>query len=155
MLQVFRIARCKWSRELSGYGASLSHTNRWNSYGIPMLYTAQSRALAVCEVLVHLDHDVVPRDMCLMTMELEDDALIQDLALSGSEWPLPLEHCRRIGDSWVRANEKPVLRVPSALIQGEYNYIFNPRHADFDALKIAHVEPFRFDSRWFLKQHSR
>jgi RES domain-containing protein len=39
------------------------------------------------------------------------------------------------------------LRVPSAIVEGEFNYLLNPRHDDFVQIKIATPEPFSFDPR--------
>jgi RES domain-containing protein len=39
------------------------------------------------------------------------------------------------------------MRVPSAVTRGEFNYLLNPRHPDFDRLGIGKAVRFRFDSR--------
>jgi len=44
-----------------------------------------------------------------------------------------------------------VLKVPSAVVQEEYNYLVNPNHRDFHKVKIIAVEPFTFDERLFKK----
>jgi RES domain-containing protein len=40
-----------------------------------------------------------------------------------------------------------VLRVPSVVTAGEFNFILNPRHPDFARLKLGLPEPFAFDAR--------
>jgi RES domain-containing protein len=40
-----------------------------------------------------------------------------------------------------------VLQVPSRVIPVEPNYVLNPVHPDFQRLRIAPPEPFRFDER--------
>jgi RES domain-containing protein len=40
-----------------------------------------------------------------------------------------------------------VLKVPSAIIDLEYNYLLNPAHPDFEKIKIRSVNKFTFDPR--------
>jgi len=40
-----------------------------------------------------------------------------------------------------------VLRVPSLVVDGEFNYVLNPRHADFTRLEIGEPLEFSFDPR--------
>ena len=40
-----------------------------------------------------------------------------------------------------------VLRVPSAVTEGEYNYLLNPAHVDFKKLIIGRMEAFKLDPR--------
>jgi RES domain-containing protein len=50
---VFRLSRKKYAGELTEKGAALSG-NRWNSKAVQMICCADSRALAMAEVVVHL-----------------------------------------------------------------------------------------------------
>ena len=50
---VFRLAKKQYTHKLSGEGAEL-YGGRWNSVGTPMLYTSESRSLALLELAVHL-----------------------------------------------------------------------------------------------------
>jgi hypothetical protein len=40
-----------------------------------------------------------------------------------------------------------VLRVPSAVIPAEYNFLLNLSHKDFEKLRIGKPQRFRFDRR--------
>lgn len=40
-----------------------------------------------------------------------------------------------------------VLRLPSAVIPEEYNYLLNPNHPDFNRLCLSEPKPFSFDPR--------
>ena len=42
------------------------------------------------------------------------------------------------------------MKVPSALINGEFNYLINPKHKDFSKIMIINKESFNFDARMFL-----
>jgi len=54
---------------------------------------------------------------------------------------------RSKGDDWVAENKYLVLKVPSAIIKNEFNYLINPNHVDFDRIKLITIESFFFDSR--------
>lgn len=70
-MRVYRLARQKYVDDLSGTGAAL-FGYRWNSKGVKMVYTAQSRALAMAEVAVHLSLISLPEDYMMITLELPD-----------------------------------------------------------------------------------
>lgn len=63
-MKVFRIDRKKYlDSTLSGIGASRATGFRWNSLNTRLVYTAESRALAILEVAVHLDlAEDLPKD---------------------------------------------------------------------------------------------
>ena len=56
-------------------------------------------------------------------------------------------HCQQIGDKWSDESESAVLRVPSAIIKKEYNYLINPNHEFFRNIGIIRIEEFEFDPR--------
>jgi RES domain-containing protein len=43
------------------------------------------------------------------------------------------------------------MKVPSAVVQGDFNYLINPFHKDYSRIKIVSTERFSFDNRLFLK----
>jgi RES domain-containing protein len=66
-----------------------------------------------------------------------------------SNWratPVP-DSTRRFGSRWLETGAAPVLRVPSAVILGEFNYVLNPRHAAFTRIQIGASKAFHFDVR--------
>ena len=52
-----------------------------------------------------------------------------------------------IGDDWFASRRTTVLKVPSAIIRVEFNYLLNPLHADFSRINIQAAEPFVLDRR--------
>ncbi len=60
---------------------------------------------------------------------------------------LQMPSTQSIGDAWITAAKTPVLRVPSAIIPGDSNYLLNPSHKDFLKIKLIKTIPFDFDSR--------
>ena len=151
-MKVYRLSRKKYSEELSGKGAAIVG-GRWNSRGTQIIYTAQSRALALAEVAVHLTVATLPDDFVMVEIELPDQMAIakldpEDLPKRWNVFPYNLQ-TQNFGDDFVRTSEKAVLRVPSAVVPGDFNYLINPRHSEFGEIKISKIEDFPMDNRLF------
>jgi RES domain-containing protein len=150
---VFRLSKSKYSLDLSGKGAEHSG-GRWNSKGVAMVYTSESRALCTTEIAVHTPLGNIPTDYQIISIEIPDE-LIDGVELNSlpSNWnSIPHSHLtQNIGDRFVIDNVYLVLKVPSAVVQGDHNYLINPNHKDFDKVKILEVEGFNFDNRLFVK----
>lgn len=134
-----------------GEGARL-YGGRWNSPGTRMVYTAQSQALAILEILVHLEKAGVLPSYSLCAAHFAED-LVEALdpeALPDNwrSYPSP-SGLRAIGDAWVAEQTSAVLEVPSVIVDDESNYLINPAHPDFSSLTISEPRPFDFDVRLF------
>ncbi|MEZ2338702.1 RES family NAD+ phosphorylase [Mucilaginibacter sp. RCC_168] len=146
---LYRIAKCHYADDLSGTGARL-YGGRWNSEGKPMLYLASSRSLAILEVLVHLDPLIVPANFCIAQIDVPDYSITQlNHALLPDNWqdvsgPVAL---RKLGDEFLKKQEYLAMRVPSAIVPAEVNYILNPLHPEARNIKIVNKESFSFDDR--------
>lgn len=154
---VYRLSRGKYKKDLSGKGAKLAG-GRWNSKGIPLLYTAQSRALCSVEIAVHVPFGVLPKNYKLLTIEFPNSVKTKVLSTNKlpSNWkenPHP-GSTQQIGDKFAEENKYLVLKVPSAVVQGAYNYLLNPNHTDFKKVAIVNIEPFEFDTRLFKNRSS-
>jgi RES domain-containing protein len=149
---VFRLAKSSFASDLSGKGAQL-YGGRWNSKGVPMLYTCQSRALCLVEVAVHLPLGLMPRDYRLVSIAIPDNEMIERVLLDQlpGNWKMfPHPHfTQEVGNMFVKKGESLVLEVPSAVVQGEYNYLINPMHPHFEMVRIVENEQFVFDERLF------
>ena len=78
-----------------------------------------------------------------------DERLIEIAKHLPKDWrqlPAP-PSTREFGTQWVRQARSPVLQVPSIVVDGEFNYVLDPRHADFAQLKIGAPVSFSFDPR--------
>lgn len=151
-MEVFRLARKKYPVELSGRGASISGA-RWNSKGTEIIYCAQSRALAMAEVLVHLSLATLPSDFVMLTIDIPEEIFVEvlDLDKLNIDWnvfPCTFE-TPLLGDDFIRRNQACVLKVPSAVVKGDFNFLVNPNHTDFYQIKIINEIDFPFDKRIF------
>ncbi len=52
-----------------------------------------------------------------------------------------------IGSNWFINQESLVLKVPSAIIPLEDNFIINTKHKDFNQVKLIMVEDYFWDQR--------
>lgn len=148
---VFRLSRAKYKHDLSGKGAELAG-GRWNSVGISLLYTSANRALCTTEIAVHTPLGIVPKDYRLIIIELPEVIIEKvDISILPKSWNTSphQKFTKRYGDEFVYKNDRLILQVPSAVIQGEFNYLINPKHPDFTAIKIIKTETFKFDKRLF------
>ncbi len=147
-MMLFRLTRLKYAQDLSGYGASLSSTNRWNSKGNSVLYTASNRALAFAEILPHLDLSEIPKDYVMLTLRVPDDVVIVDVNLLENIREIPIKKTQQLGDEFLKNKFQFATRVPSAVVPGEFNVLINPSHPLADRLIIEDVQPLQFDSRF-------
>lgn len=149
---VYRLSRKKYTHELSGKDAALIG-NRWNSKGVEMIYTSESRALAMAEVAVHLTLATLPNDFILLEILITDKVLILELTPKelSKNWNAFPHHpeTQFLGDQFIRDNQFAVMKVPSAVVQGDFNYIINPYNSQFKLIKIATQLPFLLDQRFF------
>lgn len=150
-MKVFRLSRKKYAKTLSGVGAAL-FGNRWNSKGVEMVYTAESRALAMAEVAVHLSIARLPKDYMMLEIEIPESVSICQLKKrlkKGWNDNPPSAISQDFGDTFIRDGECCVFKVPSAVVQGDFNYLINPYHNDFKKIKISSAVAFPFDTRMF------
>jgi RES domain-containing protein len=148
---VYRLTKQKYARDLSGIGAKLA-PGRWNQ-GLPVLYTAQSIALAALEVLVHVPAAYAPKQYELIEIELPEDALVETLDLNklptGWNNSPPESKTKRIGEEWLQSMRSLVLRVPSVIVPEECVVLINPLHPDHSKVKVRKTSSFAFDGRLF------
>lgn len=151
---VYRLCRKAYANDLSGRGAELNG-GRWNGKGTAMIYTSASRALCMVEIMVHIPAGITPKDFYLVSITIPDTVPIITIAPKNlpENWnknPIP-SSTQKIGNAFIAGQEALILKVPSAVVKGEWNYLINPLHKDFKRVKITATEPFGFDGRLFKK----
>ena len=55
--------------------------------------------------------------------------------------------CQALGDKWYAAGETAVLKVPSAVLPQENNFVLNATHKDFAKIKLVDTIPIVPDER--------
>jgi len=148
---VYRICKARYAKDLSGTGAE-RFGGRWNSKGTPLLYTSSSRALCLLELAVHLPLTNIPDNYQMVSIELPDDKMS---TLAKKKWPsdwnsIPHENASQLlGDAFVQNQKHLALKVPSAVVEGDFNCIINPRHLAMNTVSVQDVSPCSFDDRLF------
>ena len=143
----YRVCRRIYAR-LDGEG-SRKVGGRWNSPGRPVVYKAQRVALAVLENLVHMSRQDYPTGYVVVEATIPDHVrILGHTRFLDSESSDPMRE-RRAGDDWLASVESAVLRVPSAVVLGDLNYLINPQHLDFAQITVEPPMPMRFDERPF------
>ncbi|GAA5141202.1 RES family NAD+ phosphorylase [Thalassotalea piscium] len=151
MIKGYRIVKKKHeSSAFDGEGSRL-YGGRWNSVGTSCVYLASSESLAMLEVLVHLNNVDILDQYTLFEFEFKTSEMVAlDNKFLPGNWndnPSPPETAQ-IGDEWVESTCSLVLRIPSSVVQREYNYLININHPSFKKAKSkAKKIPFTFDSR--------
>lgn len=151
---VCRLSKEKYRNDLSGKGAEIAG-GRWNSKSTAVIYTSESRALCTAEIAVHTPIGIIPENYYLAEIEIPDEIEIEEISISRlpADWnQFPHSHAtQKTGNQFISDNKSLVLKVPSAVVQGDFNYLINPRHADFSKVKIKRTESFSFDERLFRR----
>ncbi len=137
----------KWSRQLTASG----NEGRWNSKGQLVIYCSSSRALACLENMVHRGGEGNSNLYKTMIIEMPDyiaqkEILLSKLMFSWRERN-NFSYTQELGDEWISSNATVVLKIPSAIIPEESNYILNTQHKDFSKIRLRRVENFYLDSR--------
>jgi RES domain-containing protein len=146
----WRITKTRYaSSAFDGEGARL-HGGRWNSRGTRVVYGSESVALATLEMLVGLQDAALLSTYSVIQVEFPD-RLVETLNPTAlpSSWKQhpPSPDTQRVGDLWVAEARSAVLQVPSAIVEAEHNFLFNPAHRDFAGIRIHAPQRFHLDPR--------
>ncbi len=150
MIHAWRITKRRYTGSAFDGEGARRYGGRWNSPGHAAVYVSETRALATLEILAGLRTPVVVPAYVLIGVEF-DEVLVTsldsaDLPQSWKAYP-PDPGTQMLGDRWIVAKESAVLRVPSALVPGEFNFVINPHHPDFGSIRIGEPEDLHLDPR--------
>ena len=145
---VHRICKAKYASTIFSGAGGMESSGRWHHKGLPIVYTAQTLSLCALEYLVHLGRRDSNIALVSAQLTISDDIPVKGLDVSTlpanwDAWP-PLEATMAIGDAWLAESKSAVLKVPSALIPAESNFLLNPRHPDFAQVSRSASMPARF-----------
>jgi RES domain-containing protein len=150
-MYVYRISQTRYASSLVAPGIA----GRWNSFGQKVLYTGGTLALSCLEVLVHRSGaSIAAGDFSTAIINIEEAVKIEEITIDelvkqDPQWFLVENYVttQAIGDRWLTSGTSAILKVPSAIIDLEHNYLINPNHPDFSKVHIAKVTKFTFDRR--------
>ena len=148
-MEVFRIVNDTFSKKLTASGRA----NRWNFDDQFVIYTGHSRSLSTLELIVHQNSISPAFKYKVMTISIADE---ENLISSILQKDLPktwrsmisYPHLQHLGNEWYKNNHSLVLKVPSAVIPKEYNYLINTNHPDFTSkVSLVRTEDYFWDDR--------
>lgn len=148
-MEVFRISSELYSSTLATSGSA----NRWNLKGQQVLYTGSSRSLSTLELIVHTGAVKPLINYKVMIISIaDDDYLTKQIQLNDlpAHWRSLAAYSalQTIGSDWYNARTSLILKVPSAVIPLEYNFIINTEHPDFPHnVSLVRSEDYFWDSR--------
>ncbi|HQT05517.1 MAG TPA: RES family NAD+ phosphorylase, partial [Thiotrichales bacterium] len=133
-------------------GARL-YGGRWNPKGYPIVYTAESRSLALLEMLVQ--DDPLRANYVLVPAHIPNDlsiTIIQTQELP-EDWRnlSTRDTLQTVGKDWLTSMRSAILSVPSAVLPAERNYLINPNHPDFQKIMLGSPESLQTDMRLYKK----
>ena len=135
---------------LDGRGALIASA-RWHSQGHAVVYLAETPAGALIEALAHLELTPArfPKSYRLLKAEAPDDISLATLTTAdlGNNWIYDETATRTLGDEWLHASEKALLRVPSAIVPETFNLVLNPAHREAAKVRVLWHEQYPWDSR--------
>lgn len=124
---------------------------RWNHKGVGVVYASESRSLATVEFLVHVSIPYIPSALSIASVEIPDRIRPKTVSMSmlPNDWrDYPaISRLMDIGTKWILSNASLMLKVPSSVVEHEFNILINPLHHDMRHVKIIHVEDYQMDKR--------
>lgn len=149
---IYRLSIEQYKDDISGTGAKL-YGGRWNATGIPVLYTTENISLAVLEIIVRTNINLIPLHYYLLKIEVPDNVDITTINKNKlkKEWKADIGYTKWIGTEFLKAKKSLVLKIPSAIVDEEHNFIINTEHNEFKKIKILSTKKFSFDKRLNIK----
>jgi len=149
-MRAWRLCKRKWvATAFSGNGAAEA-PGRWNSLGQKAVYCAETQSLAMLEILAHVGNKRFLRRARFVAIPVDiPDGLIASPSKLPSDWRKrpPSRSTQYFGDRALAHSDCPVLRVPSAIIPGEFCLVLRPDHPRFAEIRIGAPKPVEFDPR--------
>lgn len=150
-MRVWRICRRAHAADPLGGRGGLYFSGRWHPRGIRIVYTSATLSLAALELLVQVDRDLLWANLVQIEIDLPDDLPMERIEAGRlpSNWrryPAPAA-LQRIGVGFIERERTAVLRVPSAVIPDEDNYLLNPAHEAIKRITPIGRRAFVLDPR--------
>lgn len=152
MIAAYRLVRADFRQSIWSGEGGLHVDGRWHRPGRRIVYTSQSLSLAQLEVLVHINDRRDLPDLVYAVAEIPAGVRIEavDPAALPDEWRQFSPYsaaAQKLGTKWLTSSSSAVLKVPSVISRGEWNYLLNPAHGDFGRLRLGSPVDFAMDPR--------
>ncbi len=148
-MYIYRIVKQAYAN-LEGMGGIYA-AGRWHRKGTRVVYAAESISLAAWEKFIHLSSLTnLPTDLQVMKIEVPDSISVDKIdmgkvKLDWDDFPYS-EVTQELGSRFLQDPTQLLLRIPSAVIKSESNYLINPTCKLVNELNYS-LHPFSFDGR--------
>lgn len=149
-ITAWRIAARRYQRAIFSGEGTLKYGGRWLPPGCRAIYAAESIALALLEYRVNYPlPDLPPLVVAAVTVP----SAVKLLTPEGSRLPRGWHNlrqparCFELGRRWYEDGKYAVLKIPSAIVRREYNYLINTQHPDFKRLVLGKPQALPVDAR--------
>jgi RES domain-containing protein len=140
------------ANDLSGIGAKITG-GRWNSKGMPVVYSAVNIALATIETIHSLSLGGVPFNRYLVQIDIPDAVWAARHVLDplpGGWDAIPAGITAKLaGDAWIASDVSALLLVPSVIVPEEHHVLINPQHGDAAKINATTIKRWIYDPRFF------
>jgi RES domain-containing protein len=148
-MEVFKITKASFSHKLIASGRA----HRWNVDDQYTIYTGSSRSLSSLELIVS-ENSILPAfkyKVMVISIADEEDLFTHILQSELPEsWRTMTSYpkLQQIGSEWYINKRSLILKVSSAVIPKEYNYVINTNHPDFKKkVSLVRTEDYFWDDR--------
>jgi RES domain-containing protein len=144
---VYRIVH----KMVTGLLAGSGNDGRWCSGGRKVIYASSSISLACLENILRRSGLGFSADFQTIFYEIPKNIKITEVNIRSlkKDWLLysRYEYCRQIGNDWYDKKDSFILKVPSAIIPDEYNYVIKTNSEKIKHISVKDIKPFVPDER--------
>ncbi len=103
-----------------------------------------------------IDAEDIPLTFRYLGIEAADSVSVEAIRIAdlGYAWQTRVDRTRRAGDEWLRSRRTAILRIPSVIAPGTWNFLINPAHRDHADIRIARVHSYVVDQRLLRQAHA-
>jgi RES domain-containing protein len=149
MITLFRI--CDRRYEPADPTGAMKYPGRWNDFGQPVLYFSSSLALAVLEQRARgVAFETIRDAFHYCQIDVEPAAAAHEEApasLYTHDWVVQSGRTRAFGAAWHRKGEAIFLKVRSAPLPVEMNYVLNAEHPWYKTIRFSKAKAIPLDWR--------
>lgn len=139
MLGLYRICRNVYD-PADPTGASQT-PGRWHVLGQRVLYFCSSLAMCILELKANsISFKAIRHEYLYTNLDINPDNLSIEEApelVYTKDWVSKRQITQKFGYDWYNSGSSSILKVRSAVLQTDSNYIFNTTHADFSGLNFG------------------
>ena len=149
MPQLYRICRNIYNPN-DPAGASIT-PGRWHILGEKVLYFCSSLAMCVLELRANsISFASIRNEYHYTEIEVEHELfVIEEVSKSFyvKDWTLNRQLTQKYGSDWYKKNKSSLLKVQSAVLPTDSNFILNTMHPDFSKIKFSKSKIIPLDPR--------